>query len=135
MKTLLGFVLAMSLTMVLIPLLMRWAATLGFLDHPEERKVHTTPVPRVGGIAMAVAVLLVLLVAVEDGVAVINRECRPAIFQIALVLVIAHHDERIEPGVVERLADMGDRGARLVLPRDDFGGLGHGRHFGIGLFQ
>ena len=62
MKTLLGFVLAMSLTMVLIPLLMRWAATLGFLDHPEERKVHTTPVPRVGGIAMAVAVLLVLLI-------------------------------------------------------------------------
>lgn len=62
MKTLLGIVLAMSLTMVLIPLLMRWAAPLGFLDYPEARKVHTTPVPRVGGIAMAVAVLLALLV-------------------------------------------------------------------------
>src|SRR5208283_5137445 len=62
MKTLLGFVLAMSLTMLLIPLLMRWAAPLGFLDQPEARKVHTTPVPRVGGIAMAVAVLLALLI-------------------------------------------------------------------------
>ena len=62
MQTLLGFVLAMSLTMVLIPLLIRWAAPLGFLDQPEARKVHTTPVPRVGGIAMTLSVLLVLLI-------------------------------------------------------------------------
>jgi UDP-GlcNAc:undecaprenyl-phosphate GlcNAc-1-phosphate transferase len=41
---------------------MRWAVPLGFLDQPEDRKLHTTPVPRVGGIAMAVAVLLALLI-------------------------------------------------------------------------
>jgi UDP-GlcNAc:undecaprenyl-phosphate/decaprenyl-phosphate GlcNAc-1-phosphate transferase len=62
MKTLLAIVLAMSLTMLLIPLLMRWAAPLGLLDHPEARKVHTTAVPRVGGMAMAVAVLVALLI-------------------------------------------------------------------------
>ena len=42
-------------------------------------------------------VLLVLLVAVEDGLAVIDRESRPRVFQIGFVLVVAHDDERIEP--------------------------------------
>jgi UDP-GlcNAc:undecaprenyl-phosphate GlcNAc-1-phosphate transferase len=62
MKTLLGFVLAMSVTMVMIPLLMRWAVALGVQDIPEARKVHTVPVPRVGGIAMACGVLLALFI-------------------------------------------------------------------------
>jgi UDP-GlcNAc:undecaprenyl-phosphate GlcNAc-1-phosphate transferase len=62
MKTVLACVLAMSFTMALIPLLMRWAAPLGFLDQPEPRKVHVAPVPRVGGIAMALAVLIALLI-------------------------------------------------------------------------
>jgi UDP-GlcNAc:undecaprenyl-phosphate GlcNAc-1-phosphate transferase len=60
-QTLLGFILAMSITMVLIPVLMRWAAPLGVLDLPEARKVHSTPVPRVGGIAMVAGVLTALL--------------------------------------------------------------------------
>jgi UDP-GlcNAc:undecaprenyl-phosphate GlcNAc-1-phosphate transferase len=62
MKTLLACVLAMSFTMALIPLLMRWAAPLGFLDQPEPRKLHLAPVPRVGGIAMALAVLIALVI-------------------------------------------------------------------------
>jgi UDP-GlcNAc:undecaprenyl-phosphate GlcNAc-1-phosphate transferase len=52
MQTLFGFILAMSVTMVLIPVLMRWAPALGIVDMPEARKVHAVPVPRVGGIAM-----------------------------------------------------------------------------------
>jgi UDP-GlcNAc:undecaprenyl-phosphate GlcNAc-1-phosphate transferase len=60
-QTLLGFILAMSITMVLIPLLMRWAVPLHFIDFPEARKVHATPVPRVGGIAMVTGVLTALL--------------------------------------------------------------------------
>jgi len=61
MQTLLGFVLAMSITMLLIPLLMRLAAPLGFIDMPSDRKVHTTPVPRIGGIAMFVGIVVPLL--------------------------------------------------------------------------
>lgn len=60
MQVLLEFILAMSITTVLIPLLIRWAAPLGFLDMPETRKVHVTPVPRVGGIAIAAGVLAAL---------------------------------------------------------------------------
>jgi UDP-GlcNAc:undecaprenyl-phosphate GlcNAc-1-phosphate transferase len=41
----------------------RWLAMrLGFMDQPSDRKVHTTPMPRFGGIAMYGAVVVALLV-------------------------------------------------------------------------
>ena len=61
MQTLLGLILAMSATMVLMPLLMRWAIPLRILDMPESRKVHSAPVPRVGGIAMGGGILSALV--------------------------------------------------------------------------
>lgn len=63
MDLLLGFLLAMSVTMALIPPLMRAAARWNFLDEPEQRKVHSVPVPRVGGIAMAAGTLAALALA------------------------------------------------------------------------
>jgi UDP-GlcNAc:undecaprenyl-phosphate/decaprenyl-phosphate GlcNAc-1-phosphate transferase len=61
MDLMLGFLLAMSVTMALIPPLMQAAARWQFLDAPGARKVHTTPIPRVGGIAMAAGTLLALV--------------------------------------------------------------------------
>jgi UDP-GlcNAc:undecaprenyl-phosphate/decaprenyl-phosphate GlcNAc-1-phosphate transferase len=63
MDLVLGFLLAMSVTMALIPLLMQVAARFQFLDAPGQRKVHSTPVPRIGGIAMAAGTLLSLALA------------------------------------------------------------------------
>jgi UDP-GlcNAc:undecaprenyl-phosphate GlcNAc-1-phosphate transferase len=63
MDLLLGFLLAMSVTMALIPPLMRAAVRWNFLDEPEQRKVHSVPVPRVGGIAMAAGTLAALALA------------------------------------------------------------------------
>ena len=60
MELLLAFLVAMSVTMALIPPLMQLAARFQFLDSPNERKVHAVPVPRVGGIAMAAGMLLAL---------------------------------------------------------------------------
>src|SRR5512146_1369395 len=41
----------------------RWLAIrLGFMDQPSARKVHTTPMPRFGGIAMYAAVVIALIV-------------------------------------------------------------------------
>jgi UDP-GlcNAc:undecaprenyl-phosphate/decaprenyl-phosphate GlcNAc-1-phosphate transferase len=61
MQTLLGLILAMSITVVLMPLLMRWAVPLGIIDMPEARKVHAVPIPRVGGLAMGGGVLAAML--------------------------------------------------------------------------
>lgn len=64
-QLLLGFLLAMSVTMALIPPLIRVAGRLNILDAPDQRKVHTSPVPRVGGIAMAAGTLLALMLSGE----------------------------------------------------------------------
>lgn len=58
MDWMLGFLVAMSVTMALIPPLMQMAGRWQVLDAPGDRKVHATPIPRVGGIAMAFGLLL-----------------------------------------------------------------------------
>jgi len=60
MQLLFAALLAMSITMLLIPLLMRWAGVLGMLDQPNARKVHANPIPRVGGIGMGIAMLVAI---------------------------------------------------------------------------
>jgi UDP-GlcNAc:undecaprenyl-phosphate GlcNAc-1-phosphate transferase len=60
MDLLLSFVLAMSVTMALIPLLSRVAGRLQVLDQPGSRKVHSSPVPRIGGVAMVAGALVPL---------------------------------------------------------------------------
>ncbi|MGI6657047.1 MAG: glycosyltransferase family 4 protein [Desulfobulbus sp.] len=44
--------LSMYSTIALVPLLISAAATLKMIDQPGGRKVHTSPIPRVGGLAM-----------------------------------------------------------------------------------
>jgi len=58
--SLLVFVVSMSISMALIPLMIRWAPALGMLDKPDPRKVHTTPIPRVGGVGIVLGALLPL---------------------------------------------------------------------------
>ena len=77
----------------------------------------------------------VLGVTVADGVAVIDREGRPAVFQIALVLVVAEYDQRIERGGADRLAQALHRGARDVLARDEVLRRDHVRELRIGGFE
>ena len=44
--------------MALIPLLIRFAPLLGMMDKPDPRKVHATPIPRIGGIGIVLGALL-----------------------------------------------------------------------------
>jgi UDP-GlcNAc:undecaprenyl-phosphate/decaprenyl-phosphate GlcNAc-1-phosphate transferase len=47
--------------MVVMPFTKRMAIRLGFIDHPDERKVHTSPLPRIGGVAIYLGCILALL--------------------------------------------------------------------------
>jgi len=58
------FLLAMVVTMAWLPLIGRFAAKWRIVDHPGARKVHATPIPRIGGVAMAMGVLLAALLAI-----------------------------------------------------------------------
>lgn len=55
----------MFITMALVPPLMKTAKRFEFLDEPGERKIHSTPIPRIGGVAMVIGVLIPILLWAE----------------------------------------------------------------------
>ena len=55
------FLISMFTTIVLIPILSGVAIKLNVMDVPNERKVHKIPIPKVGGIAMALSVVIPIL--------------------------------------------------------------------------
>lgn len=61
MNNLLALVAAMVISMVLIPIMVRFAPRLGLIDRPNARKVHTAPIPRVGGIGIVLGGLTVIV--------------------------------------------------------------------------
>ena len=83
----------------------------------------------------ALAVFLVLLVRIPDGVAVVDREGGAAILLVAFVLVVAHDDQRVEIAVGERLRHALDGVARDVLPGDEVRRRHQMRHLRVGLLQ
>ncbi len=59
MKTyLFTFSISLCLTLLSIPVVRRLALKVGLVDHPDARKVHSKPVPRVGGIAFVLSILI-----------------------------------------------------------------------------
>lgn len=50
-----GFVAALVLVILLTPFVIRLAHLIGAVDHPNERKVHTKIMPRLGGLAIFLA--------------------------------------------------------------------------------
>jgi UDP-GlcNAc:undecaprenyl-phosphate GlcNAc-1-phosphate transferase len=56
------FLLPFALVLILVPSSVRLAQRIGALDYPEERKIHTGPVPRLGGLAISTAIWLSILV-------------------------------------------------------------------------
>ena len=60
MEPLLAIVIATAFSVSVIPLAWRFAPVIGLLDRPDSRKVHTIPVPRVGGWGIVFGALLPL---------------------------------------------------------------------------
>ncbi|MGQ9501571.1 MAG: glycosyltransferase family 4 protein [Anaerolineae bacterium] len=56
------FTAALLVATIATPLARRAGMRWGFMDRPSARKIHTSPIPRFGGIAMVSAVLIALLI-------------------------------------------------------------------------
>jgi UDP-GlcNAc:undecaprenyl-phosphate GlcNAc-1-phosphate transferase len=69
MQYVMPFIVAMVVTMVGLPVLARLANKWLIMDQPGARKVHSAPVPRVGGLAMALGVALAALMTMHLGAA------------------------------------------------------------------
>jgi UDP-GlcNAc:undecaprenyl-phosphate GlcNAc-1-phosphate transferase len=65
MQYVVPFIVAMVLAMAWLPLLAKFAARWGILDQPDVRKVHAAPIPRIGGLAMALAVFVSALIGID----------------------------------------------------------------------
>lgn len=57
------FTAAFALGVVLIPRVVRLAQTMHLYDHPDQRKVHQLPIPRLGGVVFLPVVLMVMPIA------------------------------------------------------------------------
>jgi UDP-GlcNAc:undecaprenyl-phosphate GlcNAc-1-phosphate transferase len=56
-----ALLVALMISVSVVPLMMRLAPRIGMIDLPDPRKVHVTPIPRVGGIGIAMGALSALL--------------------------------------------------------------------------
>jgi len=95
----LAFVVALSVTAALIPILMHWAPAIGLTDAPGPRKVHSIPVPRVGGLAMAVGLLIPTLITVH-----LTSSIRGVLLGLIVLLVFGLWDDRVNLGYRTKFA-------------------------------
>ena len=54
-------IMSMAICMAIIPVMMRIAPHIGMIDSPDGRKVHTTAIPRSGGVGIVVGLLMPLI--------------------------------------------------------------------------
>jgi UDP-N-acetylmuramyl pentapeptide phosphotransferase/UDP-N-acetylglucosamine-1-phosphate transferase len=86
-----AFVVSLAVTMVLIPPLMRAAGRLRAVDLPNERKVHSSAIPRVGGIAMVAGAVLPILLWVP-----MQQQTVALLFGMAVILLFGFWDDRVD---------------------------------------
>ncbi len=55
-------IVATSISMALIPLMIRLAPVIGMIDKPDERKIHTEVIARVGGVGIVVGLLIPIVI-------------------------------------------------------------------------
>lgn len=85
----LSFLMAMFVTMLLIPPLMRTAQRMQFLDVPNERKVHTQAIPRIGGVAMVCGAVLSIVLWIDP-----SRQIVALLLAMCVILVFGVWDDR-----------------------------------------
>jgi UDP-GlcNAc:undecaprenyl-phosphate GlcNAc-1-phosphate transferase len=56
------FMTALFTALIVVPFLRKWALEQGNVDVPDERKMHETPMPRLGGIAIFLSFLLAVII-------------------------------------------------------------------------
>ncbi len=65
-KIILGFLLSFAITFVAIPTIIRVTRMTGWLDSPDERKVHSKPIPRLAGTAIFASISIVALLVFDN---------------------------------------------------------------------
>ena len=62
MELVIAFIAATAISLIIIPALQQVSMKLGLVDKPNSRKVHTRPIPVIGGLAIGLTVILALFI-------------------------------------------------------------------------
>src|ERR1700720_318715 len=85
------FLLAMVVTMAWRPVFGRVATKWRIFDHPGERKVHAMPIPRIGGVAMAIGVLVAAIIVIP-----LDHSSRYFLIAAGVLTVFGALDDRFD---------------------------------------
>jgi len=86
------FLISFLVTLALTPLVQRLSFRIGAVDTPNKRKVHSAPIPRLGGLAMVCAFIMALVAKGE-----VDSIIRGVLLGGAILLIIGLIDD-IKPG-------------------------------------
>jgi UDP-GlcNAc:undecaprenyl-phosphate GlcNAc-1-phosphate transferase len=81
--------MAMFVTMLLMPLLMRKAEQWQFVDIPDSRKVHSSAIPRIGGLAMVAGAVIPMMLWLSP-----SREVLSLFAAISIIVAFGAWDDR-----------------------------------------
>jgi len=102
------FLLAMVVTMVWLPVFGRVATKWRIIDHPGERKVHAIPIPRIGGVAMAIGVLVAAVIVIP-----LDQSSRYFLIAAGVLTVFGAIDDRFD--LDYRIKLVGQIAAALIV--------------------
>ena len=102
------FMTALFTSLLMVPFLRRWALERGDLDQPDERKQHTVPMPRLGGIAIFLSFLFSAIIFVPIG------HCTRGILAGGLVIFVTGLIDDIR-GLTARQKFIGEVAACLTV--------------------
>lgn len=125
LKTGILFIFTFLLSILVVPLFIRLSHRLGVLDHPEDRKIHNSAIPTLGGMAIFISFLIVFVL-------LVGLEGSEVIYLIAGCIIV------VLTGLIDDLFSlgswkvMGQLLAVLIIIRGGFVVTSLGNIFGFG---
>jgi len=118
---LLSFALAMVAALAATPVARRAAIRLDIVDHPSARKVHVSPVPYLGGVAIYLAFILILVIGRQpllggSGVAKATGQLLAIVGGASLIALLGLADDRFSlPPLVKLAGQLAGAGILLAF--------------------
>ena len=91
MHTFLLLCISFAISLILVPIFIRLAKKFGFVDYPNYRKVHTVPMPYLGGVAILVSFTIVTLFSQPA-----EMEYKPIIIGAAILCFVGLVDDKYD---------------------------------------
>jgi UDP-GlcNAc:undecaprenyl-phosphate/decaprenyl-phosphate GlcNAc-1-phosphate transferase len=108
LDALFAFLVAGVLALLLVPLTIRLAVRIGAIDQPNERSLHTAPMPKLGGLAILAGVLVAGFVWLPD-----DAESRAILIGAVAISLVGVLDDVFELGPVPKLLG---QTAAVIIP-------------------